>query len=118
MKRRIYTKEEIDLLKSNIFIYDVKYKRELVYDPVFKLWTIFMRKACPELTAREIFERAGINTSILHPALPRRRINEWDYNYQKFGVDYFLPSNTPYSINDSFREQLLNVVLEKLNEKS
>ena len=74
MKRRIYTDEEIKILKSNIFITDINYKRELVYDPIFKLWTIFMRLECPELTAKEIFERAGINTTILHPDLPRKRI--------------------------------------------
>ena len=32
MKRRIYTDEEIKVLKSNIFITDINYKRELVYD--------------------------------------------------------------------------------------
>lgn len=53
MKRRIYTDEEIKVLKSNIFITDINYKRELVYDPIFKLWTIFMRLECPELTAKE-----------------------------------------------------------------
>ena len=47
MKRRIYTDDEIKILKSNIFIQDINYKRELVYDPIFKLWTIFMRLECP-----------------------------------------------------------------------
>lgn len=31
MKRRIYTDDEIKILKSNIFIQDINYKRELVY---------------------------------------------------------------------------------------
>lgn len=129
MKTRIYTKEELELLKKNIFVLDVKYKREIVYDPVFKLWTIMMRLEHPELTAREIFERGGFNICILHHKLPQRRIKEWLDNYKKFGVAYFLPVNTPYySIKkltkdkevqvDSMKEQLLEFVLGKLNEKN
>lgn len=116
MKQRIYTNEEIKILKSNMFIKDIKYRRELVYDPIFKLWTIFMRLECPELTAKEIFERAGMNTNILHPDLPRRRINRWFFNYKKFGVKYFIPEDTSYTVSDKFMKQLLNVVLEKLKE--
>lgn len=116
MKRRIYTDEEIKILKSNIFITDINYKRELVYDPIFKLWTIFMRLECPELTAKEIFERAGINTTILHPDLPRKRIKFWIYNYKKFGVKYFIPVDEPYTLNDKFKKQILDIVLRRLEQ--
>ena len=116
MKRRIYTDDEIKILKSNIFIQDINYKRELVYDPIFKLWTIFMRLECPELTAKEIFERAGINTTILHPDLPRKRIKFWIYNYKKFGVKYFIPENQPYTVNDKFKKQILDIVLRRLEQ--
>ncbi|MEG0826691.1 MAG: hypothetical protein RR404_04410 [Bacilli bacterium] len=115
MKRRIYTKDEIDLLKKNIFIKQIKYNRELEYDPIFKLWTIMMRLECPELTAQEIFEKAGINILILHPELPRKRINYWFKCYKKFGIDYFLPEDKHYSITDDFKNKLLNCILEKLN---
>ena len=128
MKTRIYTKEELEILKQNIFVLDVKYKREIVYDPIFKLWTIMMRLEHPELTAREIFKLGGFDVTILHNKLPQRRIREWLTNYQKFGVTYFLPVNTPYySIKkltkdkeaqvDSMKEQLLEFILGKLNEK-
>ena len=116
MKRRIYTDEEIKILKSNIFITDINYNRELVYDPIFKLWTIFMRLECPELTAKEIFERAGINTTILHPDLPRKRIKFWIYNYKKFGVKYFIPVDEPYTVNDKFKKQILDIVLRRLEQ--
>lgn len=115
MKRRIYTDDEVKILKQNIFIDDVLYKKQIVYDPVFKIWTIFMRLECPELTAREIFERADINTMILHKDLPRKRIREWLDNYKKFGIKYFIPVDEPYTISDKFKEKLLNVILEKLN---
>lgn len=114
MKRRIYTDEEIKILKQNIFINDVLYKRQLVYDPIFKLWTIFMRLEKPELTAREIFKRAGINIVILHHDLPRRRISEWLTNYKKFGIGYFIPIDEPYTISDNFKKMLLDKILEKL----
>ena len=116
MKRRIYTDDEIKILKSNIFIQDINYKRELVYDPIFKLWTIFMRLECPELTAKEIFERAGINTTILHPDLPRKRIKFWIYNYKKFGVKYYIPEDQPYTVNDKFKKQIFDIVLRRLEQ--
>ena len=116
MKRRIYTDEEIKILKSNIFITDINYKRELVYDPIFKLWTIFMRLECPELTAKEIFERAGINTTILHPDLPRKRIKFGIYSYKKFGVKCFIPVDEPYTVNDKFKKQILDIVLRRLEQ--
>ena len=120
MKRRLYLDEEIDILKSNIFIRDVKYKREIVYDPIFKLWTLFMRLECPELTAREIFEKAGINTNILHRNLPKKRINDWMYAYKRFGVKYFIPEDTAYTITDKFKQELISLVLGKLeaNERN
>jgi hypothetical protein len=110
MKRRIYTDIEIKILKQNMFICDVKYLRQIEYDPLFKLWCIYMKLNCPELTAREIFERAGMNIEILHPSLPRRRIQEWIYNYNKFGKNYFIPEDKPYTINDSFKQQLYKIV--------
>ena len=115
MKRRLYTDDEIKILKENIFIDDVLYKRQLVYDPIFKLWSIFMKLEKPELTAKEIFERAGINTIILHPSLPRNRIKEWLNNYKKFGINYFIPINEPYTISNNFKKKLLDIILERVN---
>lgn len=114
MKRRIYTDIEIKTLKQNMFIYDVKYLRQIEYDPLFKLWCVYMKYNYPELTAQEIFERAGMNTKILHPSLPRRRISEWVYSYKKFGKNYFIPEDEPYTINDSFKNQLYKIINEEL----
>ena len=70
MKIRLYTDEEISKLKESFFIRGVKYKRELEYEPLFKLWTIMMKHDCPDLSASEIFSRAVIDASILHKKLP------------------------------------------------
>ena len=119
MKIRIYTDEEIKTLKQNMFVRDVLRKREICYDPLFKLWTIMMRLEFPELSAREIFARGGFDVSTLHKKLPQRRIKDW--------LDkYFLTENESYStirkvennllLEDSMRNQLMRIVLNKLKE--
>lgn len=110
-----------------MFVVDVLHKRTIVYDTVFKLWCIMMRLKFPELTGKQIFERAGFDTSILHDYLPYRRIGEWVNSYNKFGLNYFLPEYEPYhSLEkqvsevkpDVFKLKLLKVVLEDLKELS
>lgn len=59
MKVHLYTDDEIAKLKQSVFVRNVKYKRELEYEPLFKLWTIVLKHDFPELTAREIFARGG-----------------------------------------------------------
>ena len=121
MKIRIYTEIEIKELKNNIFIKDILYQRQIKYEPIFKLWTIMMRLEYPGLLAKEIFEIAGINTKILHPKLPQRRIKEWLDNYKKYGLNYFLPEESSYSTlstNNSkevdFKNGLYSYVIERL----
>jgi hypothetical protein len=128
MKVRLYTEEEIAKLKQSMFIRSIKYKRELEYEPLFKLWTIMMKHDFPELTAREIFDRGGIDINILHKKLPQARIKEWIDNYKKFGIRYFLPENEYYqsitytkdnkTYYDSLKIQLMGFVLNRLKEIS
>lgn len=111
MKLRYFTDDEIEILKSNIFIKDIIYKRAIEYEVVFKLWCIMMRLKFPELTGKQIFERAGIDTSILNDNLPYRRIGEWLKNYHKFGIDYFLPEDLPYhSLEKEIKKEESNVL--------
>lgn len=127
MKVRIYTNEEISILRKNIFVRDIKYKREISYDPIFKLWCIMMRLDFPELSAREIFARGGFDVNILHKKLPQRRIKDWLDNYRKFGIKYFLPETDSYSsirkvqenlpiTYDNMKMQLIDFVLKRLKE--
>lgn len=126
MKVRLYTDNEIKILKQSIFVRNIKYKREIEYDPIFKLWTIMMRYDMSELSAREIFARGGFDINILHKKLPQRRIKDWVDNYKKFGIRYFLPEDEYYqSITyekdntvyyDTFKMQLLDYVLRRLKE--
>ena len=125
MKCRIYTDEELKLLNKNIFVKEVKYKREISYETVFKLWCVMMRIDNPEFSAREIFEYGGFDTNILHKRLPQGRINDWLDNYNKFGVNYFLSNDGYHTIKpikktfeetNFFFEKLLSYVLNRLKE--
>ena len=126
MKVRLYTDDEISKLKQSIFVRSIKYKREIEYDPLFKLWTIMMRYDFPELSAKEIFARGGLDTNILHKKLPQRRIKDWVDNYKKFGIRYFLPEDEYYHsityvkdnkiVYDSMKMQLMDFVLKRLKE--
>lgn len=120
MKARIYTESEIKELRNNIFIKDILYQRQIKYEPIFKLWTIMMRLEYPGLSAKEIFEIAGINTKILHPKLPQRRIKEWLDNYKKYGLNYFFPEESSYSTLSTYSKEvdskngLYSYVIERL----
>ncbi len=126
MKVRLYTDNEIKILKQSIFVRNIKYKREIEYDPIFKLCTIMLRYDMPELSAREIFARGGFDINILHKKLPQRRIKDWVDNYKKFGIRYFLPEDEYYQsityiknnevVYDSMKMQLLDYVLKRLKE--
>ena len=126
MKVRLYTDEEIKKLNNSIFVRSVKYKREIEYDPLFKLWAIVMKHDLPELSAREIFARGGIDINIVHKKLPQRRIKEWMDNYEKFGIRYFLPEDEYYQNityvkdnkvhYDTMKMQLMDFVLKRLKE--
>ena len=126
MKLRYYTDKELKILNDNIFVKEVRYKREIVYDPIFKLWCIMMRLDLPELTGKQIFERGGFDTIILHDNLPYRRIATWLNNYKKYGIHYFLQEDEPYCTKkvikkeesiDKFKLQLLKCVLTRLKLK-
>ena len=125
MKARIYTNEELEILKKNMFVKEVRFKREIIYDPVFKLWSIMMRLYEPQLSAKEIFSRAGFDTTILSDRIPIDRIREWLNRYMKYGVKYFIPKNESYSSierkvfndkNQEFKDALLKCILKKLEE--
>ena len=125
MKLRYYNDEEIKILKSNIFVKDVIYKRAIEYDVVFKLWCIMMRLKFPELTGKQIFEKAKFDTSILNDSLPYRRIGQWLKNYRKFGIDYFLSEDSPYHSLDkkankeesnTLKSELLKFILAELKK--
>lgn len=125
MKLRYYTDEELKILKSNIFVRSIKHKRQIEYDPIFKLWCVMMKLEMPELTGKEIFKRASFNTDILNDALPHKRIGEWLKNYKRFGINYFLPEDMPYHskkkesskyTEDVFKLKLLQSILQKLKE--
>lgn len=96
MKARIYTEEEIKKLEKNVYVMKVQYNRTIIYDPVFKLWSIMMRLCHPELSAKEIFQKGYFDVNMLNDRTPQERIRQWMINYKKYGIKYFIPSNKEY----------------------
>lgn len=97
MKSKIYTDLEIVNLEKSPFVLEVRNKRFIHYDPLFKLWTILQRKKYPERTCRELFEYAGFNTKLMNPKLPQTRIKSWENLFYRYGVDYFV-SDKSYAL--------------------
>ena len=97
MKSKIYTNLEIENLEKSPFVLEVRNKRFIHYDPLFKLWTILQRKKYPERTCRELFEYAGFNTRLMNPKLPQTRIKSWENLFYRYGVDYFV-SDKSYAL--------------------
>ena len=97
MKSKIYTNLEIENLEKSPFVLEVRNKRFIHYDSLFKLWTILQRKKYPERTCRELFEYAGFNTKLMNPKLPQTRIKSWENLFYRYGVDYFV-SDKSYAL--------------------
>lgn len=89
MRRILLDKEYILSLENNPYIIGYKFNR-LEYTNEFKIYCIMSKLSNVNLTAENIFLRAGIDTSKLHPDLPRHRINDWMKLYKKFGLEYFI----------------------------
>ena len=113
-KKRIYTNYEINELKKCKFVENIKYGNHIEYNPLFNLWCVMMRIEKQELSAREIFERGGMNIDILSRDLPRKRIKEWVYNYERYGAEYFLSQKDFYTISDKFEQQLYKILEDRL----
>lgn len=89
MRKVMLDKDYIINLKSNPYIIDYKYNR-LEYSNEFKIYCLMSKLTNTKITAEDIFLRAGIDTSKLHPDLPRHRINDWMKIYKRFGLEYFI----------------------------
>ena len=122
MRKRIYTDKEIEKLKQNPFILDIKYKREICYDPIFKLWSVLMKKQHHELSAKDIFLIAKFDMNILHYKLPQRRILDWTSNFNKFGIWYFISQDCyssfekQYDSKEEFRKWINNYIGKRIND--
>lgn len=89
MRSRIYTKEEITLLEHNPNVMAIKYKRQIEYNPEFKLKTVLMKRDYPQYSSKEIFKYFGMDTSLLDDRTPQKRISYWTKKFNMYGYDYF-----------------------------
>jgi len=86
---RVFTEYEIEELLKNKNILGIRYEKEIIYSPEFKLWAVEEKLKYPKKTARQIFEEAGFDMKILDERTPQRRLNAWVKKYKRFGVEYF-----------------------------
>lgn len=92
-KIRIYSEEELVILKKNPNVVKIKNKSQIQYNGNFKLWAVQEKLRHPEKTARQIFENAGFDMNILDDRTPQKRLCDWIKKYKKFGSDYFISDN-------------------------
>ena len=77
-----YSKEEINILKNNPNVLEVKYGRQIEYKPEFKKWAVYKSYDNPELSAIQIFELAGFDRRIISSRNARSRLNSWKKNFK------------------------------------
>lgn len=112
-KIRVYTNNEIKLLLNSGCILGFRNNSQIIYKNGFKLYAVHERLCHPEKTARQIFEEAGINTSILDDRTPQKRINNWVKKYTRYGEDYFKNEKQFYS-----SKQKENIISQKNTNES
>lgn len=97
---RVYTDEEIRRLFQSGNVLSIKNKSQIVYKKEFKLWAIYEKISHPEKTARQIFESAGFDMTILDGRTPQERLHSWIEKYKMYGDEYFIERNKyTYSSN-------------------
>src|SRR5574344_591771 len=80
---RGYSNKEIEILKSNPNVITVKYGYKIEYKNEFKKWAVMISLRYPELSAMQIFSRAGFDNRIVTSQKARMRINHWKKIYLK-----------------------------------
>ena len=94
--QRVFTDYEIEQLLKNENILGIRYQCEIIYSGNFKLWAVQEKLKYPNKTARQIFEEANFDMSILDERTPQRRLNFWVKKYKKFGAEYFYNLENKY----------------------
>lgn len=78
-----YTKEQIVILLSNPNVVNVKYGSQIEYKEGFKRWAVDTSLKHPEVSAMQIFRKAGFDESVITSSKARSRINYWKKSYAK-----------------------------------
>lgn len=78
-----YTKEQIVILLSNPNVVNVKYGSQIEYKEGFKRWAVDTSLNHPEVSAMQIFRKAGFDESVITSDKARSRINYWKKSYAK-----------------------------------
>lgn len=83
MSKRIFTKEQIETLKSNINVKNCS-ERSILYSKEFKIKAV--KQYEEGLTGREIFDLAGFDLKIIEKDTPKGCLKRWNGIYKKKGI--------------------------------
>jgi hypothetical protein len=83
MSKRIFTKEQIEILKSNINVKNCS-ERSILYSRDFKIKAV--KQYEEGLTGREIFDLAGFDLKIIEKDTPKGCLKRWNKIYKKKGI--------------------------------
>lgn len=96
MSKIKYTQEQINKLNSNPNVIMIKYGRQIEYKPFFKRWAVIQSLTYPDMSANQIFEKAGFDISIIGSRVADSRIRSWKEKFYKSNPDV-KKSKTDYS---------------------
>lgn len=87
MSKRIFTKEEQEILRNNQNVASCSAK-SISFAPVFKQWAV--RKHTNGISPQEIFATARFSLSLIGRKTPNNSLKEWRAIERKQGIDALL----------------------------
>jgi len=78
---KIYTKEQVARLLMNPNVETIRYSSRIEYTEEFKKWAVMERVNHPELSAIQIFEKAGFTRDIISSDSAGDRLRYWTNKY-------------------------------------
>lgn len=84
-----YSELEQKQLMMNPFVLFIKDDKAIEYDPVFKLWCVYMKLNHPERSCKSLFKECNFDLDLLNSRLPYERIKSWENKYFMYGYSWY-----------------------------
>ncbi|MDD4188393.1 MAG: hypothetical protein PHX04_06565, partial [Bacilli bacterium] len=97
------------ILNKNKNVIMVKYGKQIEYKNSFKNWAVLQSLNHPEMSAIQLFEKAGFNRNIIRSRSAESRIRYWKGNYFKNKEIY--NENPTIFQNESLEKQNNTLIL-------
>lgn len=83
MSKRIFTSEQMEILKRNPYVKDCS-ERSILYSKDFKIKAV--KQYEEGMTSKEIFDKAGFDLKIIEKDTPKGCLKRWNRIYKKKGI--------------------------------